>query len=126
MDTGKCFIYCRQSSGQEDSENSISIQQQLQNCLDLAKKRELEVVGVFTDANVSGKTYPKGERFEKIADSDPGFNQWFQEQKSTKRFREGLGEMFNRLSEVEYILVDEVTRLHRSTAKIFFGADPHL
>lgn len=119
MQNGTCFIYCRQSSGQEDAENSISIQQQLQGCMEQAAKRRLEVVGVFTDANVSGKTYPKGERFERIANSDQSFNQWFRQQRSMKKFREGLGEMFKRLDEVEFIIVDEITRLHRSTAKSF-------
>jgi len=119
MQNGKCFIYCRQSSGQEDADNSISIQQQLQGCLEQAARRGLEVVGVFTDTNVSGKTYPKGEHFEKIAQNDSSFNQWFKQQRSTKKFREGLGEMFKRLDEVEYVIVDEITRLHRSTAKSF-------
>lgn len=119
MEKEKCFIYCRQSSGQDDAENSISIKQQIQNCHDKAHKLNLDVVDVFTDANVSGKTYPKGQLFEDIARSDRSFNQWFKQQKSSKKFREGLGKLFVRLTEVRYIIVDEITRLHRSLAKSF-------
>lgn len=119
MEREKCFIYCRQSSGQDDAENSTSIQQQLQNCLDKAAKLNLEVVDTFTDANVSGKTYPQGQLFEEIARADRSFNQWFKQQKSSKKFREGLGKLLARLSEVNYVIVDEITRLHRSLAKSF-------
>lgn len=119
MNDVKCFIYCRQSSGSEDAGNSISIQQQLKNCLDQAAKRGLTVVDVFTDANISGKTYPRGKIFEQIALSDRSFNHWFQQQRSSKKFRDGLGAMLARLGEVGYIIVDEITRLHRSVAKSY-------
>ena len=115
----KCFIYCRQSSGSSDSDNSLSIQQQLTNCLDTARKLDLEVSGVFTDANVSGKTYPAGKRFEETAAADKGFQTWFEQQSGSKKFRNGLGCMMDRLQEVEFIVVDEITRLHRAASNSF-------
>ena len=119
MSKDKCFIYCRQSSGQEDAENSTSIQQQIQNCKEKASRLDIEVLEVFTDTNVSGKTYPQGPLFEEIAKADRSFNQWFKQQKSSKKFREGLGKLLVRLDEVDFIIVDEITRLHRSLAKSF-------
>ena len=114
-----CFIYCRQSSGCGDAVNSLSIQQQLTNCLELSQRMELEVAGVFTDANVSGKTYPSGTYFEDTAAKDRGFQRWFEQQTGTKKFRAGLGNMMERLKEVSFIIVDEITRLHRAAADSF-------
>lgn len=115
----KCFIYCRQSSGSGDADASLSIQQQLTNCLDAAKKLEMEITGVFTDANISGKTYPRGRYFEETAAADRGFQKWFSQQTGTKKFRDGLGEMMARLNEVSFIVVDEITRLHRAASNSF-------
>lgn len=114
-----CFIYCRQSSGCGDAENSLSIRQQLTNCLEKALKLELEVAGVFTDANISGKTYPAGKYFEETAAADKGFQTWFSQQSGSKKFRTGLGNLLERLEEVDFIIVDEITRLHRAAANSF-------
>ena len=105
----KCFIYCRQSSGSGDAGASLSIQQQLTNCLETARKLELEVAGVFTDANISGKTYPSGKYFEETAMGDKGFQAWFAGQSGSKKFRNGLGCLMERLNEVEFIIVDEIS-----------------
>ena len=65
----KGIIYARQSSGKE--EKSESIEAQIQNCRRLAETQNIDVVGVFSDANVSGKTYPKGgEEKEIIVEED--------------------------------------------------------
>ena len=114
-----CFIYCRQSSGSGDAVSSLSIQQQLTNCLELSRRMDLEVAGVFTDANVSGKTYPSGSYFEETAATDRGFQRWFEQQTGSKKFRTGLGSMMERLDEVDFIIVDEITRLHRAAANSF-------
>lgn len=115
----KCFIYCRQSSGSTDAGASLSIQQQLTNCLETAQKLDLEVAGVFTDANISGKTYPSGRYFEDTASSDKGFQTWFAGQSGSKKFRNGLGCLMERLQEVDFIVVDEITRLHRTASHSF-------
>ena len=114
-----CFIYCRQSSGQEDADHSVSIVQQLDNCRKLAERLNLEVKDVFADANISGKTYPAGREFQAVAASDMAFQEWYRNQSSHKMYREGLGHMLRRLGEVGYVVVDEATRLHRSSSKSF-------
>ena len=119
MERKKCFVYCRQSSGCSEAENSLSIQQQLTNCLETAKKMDLEVLDVFTDANVSGKTYPAGAAFEQIAAGDRGFQAWFDQQSGSKKFRAGLGGMMERIGEVDYVVLDEMTRLQRAAANSF-------
>ncbi len=115
----KCFIYCRQSSGQEEQDHSLSLQQQMENCLAYARKNGLRVVDVFTDANVSGKTYPAGKIFEDIALHDAGFQDWFRTQSGYKKFRTGLGSMMLRLDETDFIVLDEITRLHRCASRSF-------
>ena len=86
----KAVIYARQSSGSDDF--SESVENQILNCQKLAKKENLEVVGIFQDLNTSGKTYPKGG--ELIAENDIAFNNWFNQQTKSKKFREGLGKAF--------------------------------
>lgn len=113
----RCFVYCRQSSGSEGASESLSINQQLENCLNCAKSYGLDITGVFTDANVSGKTYPAG--YEQIAAADRGFQQWYAGQSGRKQFRSGLGELLKRLPEVQVIVVDEITRLYRAAAGSF-------
>lgn len=119
MKRKRCFIYCRQSSGQEEVGQSLSIQQQLTNCRNYAKAGGFEIAGEFSDANISGKTYPAGPLFESIAGHDPGFRDWYAQQSGQKKFRPGLGALMARLEEVEYLVLDDITRLHRSAAKSF-------
>ena len=114
-----CFIYCRQSSGQEDADHSVSITQQLDNCRKLAERLGIKIKDVFADANISGKTYPAGREFQAIAAADMAFQEWYRGQSSRKMYREGLGCMLRRLGEVGYVVVDEATRLHRSSSKSF-------
>lgn len=85
----KGLIYARQSSGKE--EKSESIEAQIHNCKMLAEAQKIDVIGVFSDFNVSGKTYPKGA--EDVAKMDVAFQNWFENQSSKKQFRDGLGEV---------------------------------
>ena len=59
-------IYARQSSGSDDYSESVEVQ--IRNCGNLAKKSNLQVIGIFQDLNVSGKTYPEG--WEILAEND--------------------------------------------------------
>ncbi len=111
----KGLIYARQSSGKE--EKSESIEAQIQNCKRLASEQKIDVVGVFSDSNVSGKTYPKGA--EDVAKTDSAFQTWFENQSSKKMFRDGLGEVISRLNEVDVVIVDESTRLYRPLRNSF-------
>lgn len=111
----KAIIYARQSSGKDDF--SESVENQIENCKKLAEKENLEIIGIFSDLNTSGKTYPTGA--ENIAANDEAFNRWFTEQKGNKKFRAGLGKAFLHLSEADYLIVDEMTRLYRPVTRSF-------
>lgn len=102
-------IYARQSSGADDF--SASVETQIENCKALAEKEGIEIIGIFSDLNTSGKTYPEGA--EKIAENDGAFQRWFNQQTGTKKFRAGLGSVMKLLPSVDFIIVDEMTRLYR-------------
>ena len=105
----KCVIYARQSSGKE--ENSASVAQQLDNCRELAKTKNFEVIGEFQDCNTSGRTYPSGA--EATAEADCAYQHWFAQQCSNKKFRDGLGGVLPLLGTVDYLVMDDITRLCR-------------
>lgn len=105
----KAVIYARQSSGSDDF--SESVENQIDNCKKLAKNEKIEIVGIFQDLNTSGKTYPTGA--ESIADNDVAFNNWFINQTSSKKYRNGLGNVMKQLHDIDYIIVDDMTRLYR-------------
>ena len=99
------FIYARQSSG--DEERSISVEQQISNCIQLAGK----VDGVFQDLNTSGRLYWSGA--ESLAQLDFVFQNWIKETKKKNQFRTGLGDLFQVLKDNDIIYVDDITRLYR-------------
>ena len=111
----KAVVYARQSSGSES--NSESIEVQIRNCVSLAEKMNLELLDIFYDHNVSGKTYPAG--FEAVASQDYAFLSWFANQTGHKKFRCGLGKMLKILSEADFLIVDELTRLYRPLSNSF-------
>jgi len=111
----KAVIYARQSSGSDDY--SDSVENQIANCRRLAEKENLQVIGCFSDLNTSGKTYPEGA--ETIAGNDRAFQLWFRQQTGTKKFRPGLGRVFELLGETDFIIVDEMTRLYRPVTRSF-------
>ena len=63
-----CVLYQRQSSGTSDPKESLSIQVQEAECRKLAEKNGLEILGSFSDADLTGRAYPEG--FEAIASID--------------------------------------------------------
>lgn len=111
----KGIIYARQSSGKE--EKSESIEAQIENCKRLASEQKIDVVGVFSDHNISGKTYPVGA--EDVAKTDVAFQNWYNNQSSKKMFRDGLGEVISRLKEIDVVIVDDSTRLYRPLRNSF-------
>lgn len=114
----KAVIYARQSSGDDDFSESVEIQKR--NCLNLAKQKKLEIVGEFQDLNLSGKLYPTG--FEELASKDICYQQWLKSVRSRKTARSGLGEVFKLLSDIDYIIVDDYTRLARPLTGSFLDA----
>ena len=105
----KALIYARQSSGKDDF--SESVEAQIANCKKLAAKEKLEVIGVYKDLNTSGETYPVGA--EEIARLDSAYVKWSCSQNTKKDFRIGLCHALQKLSEVDFVLVNELTRLYR-------------
>jgi len=105
----KAYIYARQSSGCE--EKSLSIEQQLQNCNDLCKRKGWKVGERFTDHNTSGRTYPTGA--ESVALQDGGFVRWLSSSSGNKSYRSGLGGLLSKLGRGDVIVVDDITRLCR-------------
>ena len=105
----KALIYARQSSGKDDF--SESVEAQIANCKKLAAKEKLEVIGIYKDLNTSGETYPVGA--EEIARLDKAYTKWALSQSSKKDFRLGLCQVLQKLSEVDFVLVNELTRLYR-------------
>ena len=111
----KAIIYARQSSGSETASESIDVQ--ILNCKALAEKMDLEILGIFHDYNVSGKTYPAG--FETVVQHDQAFLNWVAKQSGYKKFREGLGRLLQKLPQADFLIVDEITRLYRPLSNSF-------
>ena len=111
----KAIIYARQSSGSDDF--SASVENQIENCKALAERENIEVIGIFSDLNTSGKTYPAGA--ESIAATDRAFQSWFNQQSGNKMFRPGLGDALRMLDGVDFIIVDDITRLYRPVTRSF-------
>ncbi len=105
----KALIYARQSSGKDDF--SESVEAQIANCKKLAEKEKLEVIGIYKDLNTSGETYPVGA--EEIARLDKAYMNWSLTQSTKKDFRLGLSQVLLKLSEIDFVLVNELTRLYR-------------
>lgn len=118
----KAFIYARQSSGGDDE--SLSIDVQVASCRQYAEKEGINTVGVFCDYNTSGRCFPVGA--ENIAEKDIAFQKWFSEKTvNSKMYRTELGKLFSRLSEVDVIIVDDITRLYRPLAASFLESYIH-
>ncbi len=111
----KAVIYARQSSGADDYSESVEVQ--IVNCRRLAEQMQIQVVDVFYDLNISGKTYPSG--WETLAATDRAFQKWAAENTSGKYFRNGFGRILHHLSAIDYIIVDDITRLYRPLSRSF-------
>jgi DNA invertase Pin-like site-specific DNA recombinase len=114
----KAIIYGRQSSGDDDKSESIEIQ--IENCQHLAAEKNIQVVGIYQDLNSSGKLYPSG--YELLSKQDYIFQQWLKTVTTRKENRPGLGKVFSRLKDIDYIIVDDFTRLARPISGSFLDA----
>lgn len=108
----KAIIYARQSSG--DEEQSASVEQQIANCKRLAEDNDLTVVGVYSDLNISGKTYPDTTEAVALAAVDTAYKSWVDSTYlKTRRYRKGLAGVVTSLKSVDYVILDDFTRLMR-------------
>ncbi len=115
----KAVIYARQSGHgaeiDERQEKAVSIETQIENCKWKAQSKGLEIIDIFTDENISGKTYPVGA--EDFSKNDEAFMEWCERSKKSKTkrkfYRAGLKEVMDKLPEIDYIICDEMTRFYR-------------
>lgn len=105
----RAVIYARQSSGKE--EESESIEMQKQHCMEMAENFHLKVIGIYEDANCSGRLYPEG--LSELEQQDIAMKQWYKHHTTDKRCRPGLGKVFKTLSSIDYVITDDLTRLAR-------------
>ena len=112
----KAVVYARQSFGVE--ENSVSLDVQIESCRAWAAKNNVNVVGIYQDANTSSELYPFCAEGIEAARVDKGFQIWKKEQrtKGRKEFKQGLGEAFDciKTQHPDYIIVYTSNRLGRS------------
>ena len=110
----KAVIYARQSSG--DEEKSASVDQQIENCRKLAEREGYEIIDVFSDLNISGKTYPDLPDAKVLAGLDSAYQEWkkgLSRSDVSGRFREGLANVIHLLPQVDFVLLDSNSRLMR-------------
>lgn len=117
MSKSQAVIYARQSSGCEDE--SESIEMQILECQELAKKLNLKVIGVFSDANSSGRLYPSGAEAESVAKLDAAFQTWHSRNTLEKKNRPALEEALNLLPQIDHIIIYDITRLYRPLGQSF-------
>lgn len=114
--TKKCVIYARQSFGSE--EGSVSIDVQISACKAWADRNNINIIGIFQDANTSSELYPACTEGIEAARVDRGFQKWKKEQitKGRKQYKEDLGKCFDliKAEKPDFILIYTSNRLGRS------------
>lgn len=115
----KAYIYARQSST-DNEEYSESVEVQIIHCQKLAESMNIDVIGIERDINSSGKLYPTG--YEELAKKDIIYQNWLKSASTRKTSRDGLGHMFQSLGDIDYIIVDDYTRLARPLTGSFLDA----
>ena len=127
----RAFIYARTSSDDGDTtRNHIDVSRkestevQAKECRELCKRNGYTVVSAsedndaFEEKDFSGRTYPAGYEVP-----DPAFETYFNKHigRPNKRSRSKLGELLNRIGEVDLIVVRDVSRLMRPVKHSHLG-----
>lgn len=112
------IIYARQSSGND--EKSVSVETQIINCTNLCNENNLNIKNIFSDLNVSGRTYPKSAA--DLARKDMAFTNWYKHQTKNKEFREGLDGALSAMDTGDVLVLDDLTRLYRGIRNGFLGS----
>jgi|GEM_PF-2246142 len=115
----KAAIYARQSSG--DEIESASVKEQIEICKAIAKKTGYEVIAVEEDKNISGRTYPKTKSAVEFSKTDIVYQNYIKSSNDSRRkkYREGLGRIFDKLSQIDILIVYDETRLMRPLTNSF-------
>lgn len=124
MKNGKtAVIYARQSFGSEVQ--SISIENQIENCKRCAEQNGYQVVGIYADKNTSSELYPLTAEGKEAAKIDKGFQRWLSQQitANRKEYKENLGKCFDFIqsNKVNAFICDEMTRLYREADNSYLG-----
>ena len=124
METKKtAVIYARQSFGSEVQ--SISIDNQIENCKKCAEQNGYQVVGIYADKNTSSELYPYTADAVEAAKIDKGFQRWLSQQitANRKEYKENLGKCFDfiQANKVNVFICDEMTRLYREADNSYLG-----
>ncbi|MBR0459763.1 MAG: recombinase family protein [Victivallales bacterium] len=114
----RAVIYCRQSSGKEEDSESLGMQEEA--CRVYAESHGWDVIGVYADANTPGRLYPTGA--ESLAEMDEALAEWLRSHTTGKRYRAGLGQVLEMLSQMDCLLVYDLTRLYRPVLNSFLQA----
>lgn len=127
----RAFIYARTSSDDGDTaKNHIDVSRkestevQAKECRELCKRNGYTVVSAsedndaFEEKDFSGRTYPAGYEMP-----DPAFETYFNKHigRPNKRSRSKLGELLNRIGEVDFVVVRDVSRLMRPVKHSHLG-----
>ena len=127
----RAFIYARTSSDDGDTaKNHIDVSRkestevQAKECRELCKRNGYTVVpasednDAFEEKDFSGRTYPAGYEMP-----DPAFETYFNKHigRPNKRSRSKLGELLNRIGEVDLVVVRDVSRLMRPVKHSHLG-----
>lgn len=116
----KAMIYARQSVG--DDVESASVENQIDTCLRIAEKEGYTIIGIETDLNTSGRTYPNTPSAMMFANNDAIYKQYVSSFADGKKFRNGLGRVFDNLKNFDVLFVYDETRLMRPLADSFLEA----
>lgn len=112
----KCAIYARQSVGGE--KESDSVEAQIEQGQETAVAAGYEVVGIFQDFNRASWTYPDTLEARLYASNDKALLKELKESSKKEKdyYRIGLGNLFNKLSDIDVIIIKNQDRLYRSLA----------
>ena len=115
----RAFIYCRTSSeSDKDDGESVSIETQEADGLELAKRFGYSVLGIFKDSGRSGRLYPTGHDIP-----DKAVERYCDECKYSPntRTRKEFGKLISRINEIDVIIVRNADRLMRPYTLSFLG-----
>jgi DNA invertase Pin-like site-specific DNA recombinase len=110
----RAAIYARQSVGGEVQ--SASVAEQVEQAQQVAAINGYKVVGIFQDLNRASWTYPDTIEARQYASNDKAIQKALKE--STKKekdyYRKDLGVLFNKLNDIDIIIIFNQDRLYRS------------
>lgn len=112
-------IYARQSVGDDDAKKSDSIQAQFSNCRAYAKREDIEIIAEYSDANLSGRTYPDTQEAINLCKIDSVTTKFLQNKRPNEKYRKGLAKVFGHFGKIDFVIVNSMDRLARAKSSGF-------